>query len=155
MNIGIGGSDLGPLMVTEALKPYAVGPKVSRVFIVELSKRWHCLSFSYHLIYKNIHIIESSMLFGLGCLLKIRFYFSNQINFWYSKFVEAINPFFYKLYSFFIWLLLLGSFCVQHWWYPYGWNSEEAGSRVNSVYHRQQDIYHPGNHFPSQYQFEL
>ena len=30
VNIGIGGSDLGPLMVTEALKPYAVGPKVSR-----------------------------------------------------------------------------------------------------------------------------
>jgi len=28
VNIGIGGSDLGPLMVTEALKPYAVGPKV-------------------------------------------------------------------------------------------------------------------------------
>ena len=41
VNIGIGGSDLGPLMVTEALKPYAVGPKVSRVFIVELSKRWY------------------------------------------------------------------------------------------------------------------
>lgn len=28
VNIGIGGSDLGPLMVTEALKPFAVGPKV-------------------------------------------------------------------------------------------------------------------------------
>jgi glucose-6-phosphate isomerase len=28
VNIGIGGSDLGPLMVTEALKPYAIGPKV-------------------------------------------------------------------------------------------------------------------------------
>jgi len=28
VNIGIGGSDLGPLMVTEALKPYAVGPAV-------------------------------------------------------------------------------------------------------------------------------
>lgn len=28
INIGIGGSDLGPYMVTEALKPYAVGPKV-------------------------------------------------------------------------------------------------------------------------------
>ncbi|XP_065338543.1 glucose-6-phosphate isomerase [Cloeon dipterum] len=28
INIGIGGSDLGPLMVTEALKPYAVGPQV-------------------------------------------------------------------------------------------------------------------------------
>ncbi|KAI5729576.1 hypothetical protein M8J76_004045 [Diaphorina citri] len=28
VNIGIGGSDLGPLMVTEALKPYAVGPRV-------------------------------------------------------------------------------------------------------------------------------
>jgi len=28
VNIGIGGSDLGPLMVTEALKAYAVGPKV-------------------------------------------------------------------------------------------------------------------------------
>ncbi|KAK7084693.1 hypothetical protein SK128_021443 [Halocaridina rubra] len=28
VNIGIGGSDLGPLMVTEALKPYAVGPSV-------------------------------------------------------------------------------------------------------------------------------
>merc|ERR1712212_366914 len=28
VNIGIGGSDLGPLMVTEALKPYQVGPKV-------------------------------------------------------------------------------------------------------------------------------
>jgi len=28
VNIGIGGSDLGPLMVTEALKPYAVGPNV-------------------------------------------------------------------------------------------------------------------------------
>lgn len=27
VNIGIGGSDLGPLMVTEALKPYADGPK--------------------------------------------------------------------------------------------------------------------------------
>jgi glucose-6-phosphate isomerase len=27
VNIGIGGSDLGPLMVTEALKPFAVGPK--------------------------------------------------------------------------------------------------------------------------------
>ena len=27
-NIGIGGSDLGPLMVTEALKPFAVGPRV-------------------------------------------------------------------------------------------------------------------------------
>jgi len=27
VNIGIGGSDLGPLMVTEALKPYQVGPK--------------------------------------------------------------------------------------------------------------------------------
>ena len=29
VNIGIGGSDLGPLMVTEALKPYAIGPKVA------------------------------------------------------------------------------------------------------------------------------
>uniref|UniRef100_A0A1B6E2F4 Glucose-6-phosphate isomerase n=1 Tax=Clastoptera arizonana TaxID=38151 RepID=A0A1B6E2F4_9HEMI len=28
VNIGIGGSDLGPLMVTEALKAYAVGPRV-------------------------------------------------------------------------------------------------------------------------------
>nr|CAG4645404.1 EOG090X02RQ [Lynceus sp. MCZ IZ 141354] len=28
VNIGIGGSDLGPLMVTEALKSYAVGPRV-------------------------------------------------------------------------------------------------------------------------------
>ncbi|XP_011504205.1 PREDICTED: glucose-6-phosphate isomerase [Ceratosolen solmsi marchali] len=28
VNIGIGGSDLGPLMVTEALKPYHIGPKV-------------------------------------------------------------------------------------------------------------------------------
>ncbi|MPC25057.1 Glucose-6-phosphate isomerase [Portunus trituberculatus] len=28
VNIGIGGSDLGPLMVTEALKAYAVGPNV-------------------------------------------------------------------------------------------------------------------------------
>merc|ERR1719500_2394514 len=28
VNIGIGGSDLGPLMVTEALKPFAVGPSV-------------------------------------------------------------------------------------------------------------------------------
>ncbi|KAK6622525.1 hypothetical protein RUM44_002337 [Polyplax serrata] len=28
VNIGIGGSDLGPLMVTEALKQYAIGPKV-------------------------------------------------------------------------------------------------------------------------------
>ncbi|XP_015601400.1 glucose-6-phosphate isomerase [Cephus cinctus] len=28
VNIGIGGSDLGPLMVTEALKPYHVGPRV-------------------------------------------------------------------------------------------------------------------------------
>ncbi|XP_015118174.1 glucose-6-phosphate isomerase isoform X2 [Diachasma alloeum] len=28
VNIGIGGSDLGPLMVTEALKPYHIGPRV-------------------------------------------------------------------------------------------------------------------------------
>ncbi|XP_065578514.1 glucose-6-phosphate isomerase-like [Artemia franciscana] len=28
VNVGIGGSDLGPLMVTEALKAYAVGPQV-------------------------------------------------------------------------------------------------------------------------------
>ena len=28
VNIGIGGSDLGPLMVTEALKPYQAGPNV-------------------------------------------------------------------------------------------------------------------------------
>merc|ERR1712200_23915 len=28
LNVGIGGSDLGPLMVTEALKPYQVGPNV-------------------------------------------------------------------------------------------------------------------------------
>merc|ERR1712136_429796 len=28
VNIGIGGSDLGPLMVTEALKPYQIGPNV-------------------------------------------------------------------------------------------------------------------------------
>jgi len=28
VNIGIGGSDLGPVMVTEALKPYRVGPNV-------------------------------------------------------------------------------------------------------------------------------
>ncbi|EGI67470.1 PREDICTED: glucose-6-phosphate isomerase [Acromyrmex echinatior] len=28
VNIGIGGSDLGPLMVTEALKAYSIGPKV-------------------------------------------------------------------------------------------------------------------------------
>ena len=28
VNIGIGGSDLGPLMVTEALKPFTVGPRV-------------------------------------------------------------------------------------------------------------------------------
>ena len=28
VNIGIGGSDLGPLMVTEALKPFAIGPNV-------------------------------------------------------------------------------------------------------------------------------
>merc|ERR1712183_849498 len=31
VNIGIGGSDLGPLMVTEALKPYADGPNVNFV----------------------------------------------------------------------------------------------------------------------------
>ncbi len=31
VNIGIGGSDLGPLMVTEALKPFAVGPKVKKL----------------------------------------------------------------------------------------------------------------------------
>ncbi|CAG0904792.1 unnamed protein product [Cyprideis torosa] len=28
VNIGIGGSDLGPVMVTQALKPYAIGPRV-------------------------------------------------------------------------------------------------------------------------------
>jgi len=28
VNVGIGGSDLGPLMVTEALKPYQIGPNV-------------------------------------------------------------------------------------------------------------------------------
>ncbi|XP_012253853.2 glucose-6-phosphate isomerase [Athalia rosae] len=28
VNIGIGGSDLGPVMVTEALKPYQIGPRV-------------------------------------------------------------------------------------------------------------------------------
>uniref|UniRef100_A0A646QDY7 Glucose-6-phosphate isomerase n=1 Tax=Hemiscolopendra marginata TaxID=943146 RepID=A0A646QDY7_9MYRI len=28
VNVGIGGSDLGPYMVTEALKPYAIGPNV-------------------------------------------------------------------------------------------------------------------------------
>lgn len=28
VNIGIGGSDLGPFMVTEALKPFAVGPRI-------------------------------------------------------------------------------------------------------------------------------
>ena len=28
VNVGIGGSDLGPLMVTEALKPFMVGPSV-------------------------------------------------------------------------------------------------------------------------------
>merc|ERR550532_958050 len=28
VNVGIGGSDLGPLMVTEALKPFQVGPRV-------------------------------------------------------------------------------------------------------------------------------
>lgn len=28
VNIGIGGSDLGPLMVCEALKPYSIGPNV-------------------------------------------------------------------------------------------------------------------------------
>src|ERR1043165_825314 len=31
VNIGIGGSDLGPLMVTEALKPYCDGPKAHYV----------------------------------------------------------------------------------------------------------------------------
>uniref|UniRef100_A0A183BTV4 Glucose-6-phosphate isomerase n=1 Tax=Globodera pallida TaxID=36090 RepID=A0A183BTV4_GLOPA len=31
VNIGIGGSDLGPLMVTEAFKPYQVGPNVNFV----------------------------------------------------------------------------------------------------------------------------
>ncbi|XP_071538168.1 glucose-6-phosphate isomerase-like [Panulirus ornatus] len=35
VNVGIGGSDLGPLMVTEALKPYAVGPKVHYVSNVD------------------------------------------------------------------------------------------------------------------------
>nr|CAG4640703.1 EOG090X02RQ [Eulimnadia texana] len=35
VNIGIGGSDLGPLMVTEALKAYAVGPKVHFVSNVD------------------------------------------------------------------------------------------------------------------------
>ena len=33
VNIGIGGSDLGPLMVTEALKPFAIGPKVIQGYI--------------------------------------------------------------------------------------------------------------------------
>ncbi|XP_026282973.1 glucose-6-phosphate isomerase [Frankliniella occidentalis] len=35
INIGIGGSDLGPLMVTEALKAYAVGPRVHFVSNVD------------------------------------------------------------------------------------------------------------------------
>lgn len=35
VNIGIGGSDLGPVMVTEALKPYAKGPKVHFVSNVD------------------------------------------------------------------------------------------------------------------------
>ncbi|GAB6021803.1 hypothetical protein CHUAL_014139 [Chamberlinius hualienensis] len=35
INIGIGGSDLGPYMVTEALKPYAIGPKVHFVSNVD------------------------------------------------------------------------------------------------------------------------
>ncbi|XP_063237968.1 glucose-6-phosphate isomerase-like isoform X2 [Bacillus rossius redtenbacheri] len=35
INIGIGGSDLGPLMVTEALRPYAVGPRVHFVSNVD------------------------------------------------------------------------------------------------------------------------
>ena len=38
VNIGIGGSDLGPLMVTEALKPYAVGPKVFNIIIIIFRK---------------------------------------------------------------------------------------------------------------------
>lgn len=39
INIGIGGSDLGPLMVTEALKPYANQLKVCNEFGVS-----HCLN---------------------------------------------------------------------------------------------------------------
>lgn len=35
VNIGIGGSDLGPLMVTEALKPFQVGPRVHYVSNVD------------------------------------------------------------------------------------------------------------------------
>ncbi|XP_022655065.1 glucose-6-phosphate isomerase-like isoform X1 [Varroa jacobsoni] len=35
VNIGIGGSDLGPLMVTEALKPFQVGPRVHFVSNVD------------------------------------------------------------------------------------------------------------------------
>lgn len=35
VNIGIGGSDLGPLMVTEALKHYQVGPNVHFVSNVD------------------------------------------------------------------------------------------------------------------------
>eukprot|EP00095_Tigriopus_kingsejongensis_P001417 maker-scaffold649_size119817-snap-gene-0.13 protein:Tk01417 transcript:maker-scaffold649_size119817-snap-gene-0.13-mRNA-1 annotation:"glucose-6-phosphate isomerase" len=35
VNIGIGGSDLGPLMVTEALKPFQVGPNVHFVSNVD------------------------------------------------------------------------------------------------------------------------
>src|SRR5476649_702227 len=35
VNIGIGGSDLGPVMVTEALKPYADGPKAHFVSNVD------------------------------------------------------------------------------------------------------------------------
>jgi glucose-6-phosphate isomerase len=35
VNIGIGGSDLGPLMVTEALKPYGTGPRVHFVSNVD------------------------------------------------------------------------------------------------------------------------
>lgn len=35
INLGIGGSDLGPLMVTEALKPYGTGPRVHFVSNVD------------------------------------------------------------------------------------------------------------------------
>ena len=51
VNVGIGGSDLGPLMVTEALKPY----QVSCFFIFERDKIHH----DYRQIGPNVHFVSN------------------------------------------------------------------------------------------------
>ncbi len=103
VNIGIGGSDLGPVMVTEALKPYGDGPKVFFVsnidgtHLVETLKKISIDETLFIIASKTFTTMETMTNANSAKKALIDFYLQSETNFSGEKIQKAVSRHFIAL----------------------------------------------------------